>query len=89
MDRRTHAADTELEFPSVATGESAQMPKFATGVGSKADIGAPPMTQLWFMSTRPSLPVCAVSPRPTRLTGPGTAATQRQPPCGSPVRRPV
>ncbi len=27
---------------------------FATGVGSKADIGAPPLTQLSFMSTRPN-----------------------------------
>ncbi len=26
---------------------------FATGVGSKSDIGAPPLTQLSFMSTRP------------------------------------
>ncbi len=32
MDRRTHAADTALEFPDLATGESAQMRGFATGV---------------------------------------------------------
>ena len=30
----------------LATGGSAQMRGFATGVGSKADIGTPPLTQL-------------------------------------------
>ncbi len=33
---------------------SARMRGFATGVGAKADIGTPPLTQLSFMSTRPS-----------------------------------
>ena len=34
------------EWPVLATGGSAQMRGFAIGVGSKADIGAPPLTQL-------------------------------------------
>ena len=38
----------------MATGGSAQMRGFAIGVGFKADIGAPPLTLLSFMSTRPS-----------------------------------
>jgi len=37
-------------LPVVATGGSAQMRGFTTGVGSKPDIGAPPLTQLSFMS---------------------------------------
>ena len=34
----------------LAISGSAQPRGFATGVGSKADIGAPPLTQLSFMS---------------------------------------
>ena len=37
----------------MATGGSAQVRGFGTGVGSKTDIGAPPLTQLSIMSTRP------------------------------------
>ena len=36
------------------TRRNAKMRGFATGVGSKAYIGALPLTQLSFMSTRPS-----------------------------------
>ena len=36
----------ETEHPLLASGGSAQMRGLATGVGSKADIGAPPLTQL-------------------------------------------
>ncbi len=38
----------------MATGGNAQIHWFATGVGSKTDIGAPSLTQLSFMSTQPS-----------------------------------
>ena len=39
------------ELPEMATGGSAQMRGFAIGVGSKADIGAPPRTQLSLENT--------------------------------------
>ncbi len=35
---------------------SAQMRGFATGVGSKADMGTPTLAQLSFTSPRPSIP---------------------------------
>ena len=38
----------------VAKRGSTQVRGFATGVGAKADIGAPPLIQLSFMSARPN-----------------------------------
>ena len=44
--------DGMVECRFLATGGRTQLRGFATGVGSKADIGAPPLIQLSFMSTR-------------------------------------
>ncbi len=47
--------DTQFNLsPLVAMSGSARMRGFAAGVGSKADIGARPLTQLSIMSRRPS-----------------------------------
>ncbi len=46
----------KLECPLMAKSGSAQPRRFTTGVGSKAGIGAPPLTQLSVTSTRPTPP---------------------------------
>ncbi len=40
---------------------------FATGVGSKADIGVPPLTQILFMSPRPGVLIPGFGPSPQRV----------------------